>query len=147
MHTKSFIWRKGIVLAICLIVSVLFLSCDNENKGNTAEEQKLVGQWICHSYSGGSWEYWVWFINKNGTFLYFLAEGKEYSYKGNYSVSDGKIYFTNIVFTNDNYVANKPDQWVGYKLATTSEGKEQLQLNASISGGCFTGSSYWLRAD
>jgi len=153
MTKKSINLRKLVKIGVtCLVMSVLFLSCDKDSSGNNnngnsgTNEQKLVGHWRDNVYNVyyDDWEYWHLYFNKDGTFVWFLVTITEYSYKGNYSVSDGKIYFTNLVFTNDDYKTNKPDTWVAYIFATDSQGKEQLRFDSSESG-CFTGSSWWYR--
>jgi len=110
------------------------------------EVEKLVGHWYDNSYNvmGGYWEYWHWYINKDGTFHYLLITTAEYSYKGKWSASKGKIYFKDVVFTNDDYKANRTDSYVDYVFAKDSKGVEQLRI--SNTGGCWMGSPWWYRS-
>jgi len=113
-----------------------------------SNNSKLVGHWQNTSYDvvGRSWDYWHLLLNADGTFNYFLVTTAEYTYKGDYSVSNGKIYFTNVVFTNDDYKGGKPDSWVDYELGFDSDGKEQLRIT-NTSGENWMGSPTWNRAD
>ena len=139
--------RKVATIVACLAVTTMFAACDKTNDDNGANSAgKLVDHW---TRTIGS-NFYHWFINKDGTFHYFKVSAAEYSYKGNYTASDGKIYFTKVVFTSgsidggDDYVNNEPDSWVEYEFALDSDGKEQLRITNS--GGSFTGSTWWYRA-
>ncbi len=117
-----------------------------KNGLNENTDPKWVGHWYDNNLDTNmEWEYWHLYLNRDGTFTYFLVTTAEYSYKGNYSVSDGKIYFKNVIFTNDDYKENKPDSYVDYVFANDSNGKEQLRL--SNTGASFTGSTWWYRAE
>jgi hypothetical protein len=99
----------------------------------------LLGRWTYTSYNSGfTYSYWHWVFNDDGTFNFFLVSTAEYSYKGNFSASGGKITFTNVVFTNDNLKKNEPNSWVGYTIERDSGGKDKLMI--SNDGDSFTGS-------
>ena len=117
---------------------------------NIDETQKWVGRWYSNvlTYSGygtPKWNYYHLFLNEDGTFTYFLISTAEYSYKGKYSVSNGKIYFKNVVFTNDDYKRTEPDSYVDYVFAKDSAGKEQLRF--SNTENSFTGSKWWYKSN
>ncbi len=110
----------------------------------TDPNQKLIGHWTKGSFDSlGNYKYYHLYINKDGTFNYFMVTTAEYSYKGNYSASNGKIYFKNVVFTNGEYKENKEDSWVTYVLEPDSEGNELLKIT---NGNSFMGSPWWSRA-
>jgi len=112
-----------------------------------ANSPKLAGHWEHSSIDvvGGGWDYYHWFLYADGTFNYNLVTTAEYSYKGNYSVSGGKIYFTNIVFTNDGESWDKPDSWVDYTFDVNEKGKDTLIIS-NTSGENWMGSPSWTRA-
>ena len=115
-------------------------------KGSTSANSKLVGDWqrdVPDVLGNMKWKYYHFLFNKDGTFHYFLVSSSEYSYKGKYSVSNGKIYFSNVVFRNGDYKTNEPNSWVEYVIAPTSKGNEQLKLQNS--GESFTGSTWWYK--
>ena len=87
---------------------------------------------------------YLWHIKADGTFNFVLVSSKDYYYTGNYSVSNGRIYLTNVVFTNDGYVGDKPNSDVGYVIEVNSEGKEQLVIEIN---DCFVNSGAWDRAN
>jgi len=118
----------------------------NPPSGNTGP--KITGHWQNNSIDvvWGGWDYYHWYLNEDGTFNYFLITTAEYSYKGNYSVSNGKIYFTNVVFTNADESWDKPDSWVDYEIVLNSQGNEELRIS-NTSGENWMGSPWWDRAD
>ena len=111
------------------------------------EAAALTGVWRHSTYDvfARSWDIYLWFINKDGTFKIALVTSENYFYEGNYSVSGGKITLTNVVFTNDDYVGNKPDSKVEYVIDRDSEGKEQLEISINPDG--FVPSGSWNRVD
>ena len=148
--------RKVATIVACL--AVIFASCGNNGgddddgggNGNGKNEQKLIGRWVTGSTSSGIYypnsRYLL--INKDGTFSYYHVTSAKYSYDGKYSVSDGKIYFTNVVFSNDGYsvgfTKEEPNSSVNYKIEV---GKEGEQLIIDNTGGCFMGSPTFSRAN
>ena len=113
---------------------------------NGSIDTKLVGHWTHTVYYYNPSYYsrqWYLYLNEDGTFLCFMITTAEYSYKGNYSVADGKLYFTNVVFTNDKMTKDQSDSWVDYTFGSDSNGKERLEVTNS--GNSFTGSSWWSR--
>ncbi|MCL2623389.1 MAG: hypothetical protein FWD31_06955, partial [Planctomycetaceae bacterium] len=106
----------------------------------------LVGVWRHTTYDviARSTDIYLWFLNKDGTFkLALVTSRKDYFHEGNYSVSDGKIYLSNVVFTNDDYVGNKPDSQVRFVAGRDSEGKEQLEISRVLDG--FAPNGTWFR--
>jgi len=156
MTKKGLNLRKVVTIVACLVVTTMFAACDRTNPddddknggGNGKIDAKLVGIWEYSSYYNGSTEYYNFFFNKDETFHYFLIQSSEYSYKGKYSTSNGKIYFTNVVFyrgQSDGSVEkyDQPDSWVGYVFDKNEQGKERLKLDNS--GGSWMGSTWWLK--
>lgn len=116
-------------------------------KGSTSTNSKLVGTWNRnYYYKPGQMDTYYWLIKKDGTFNYYLITTAEYYYKGKYSVSNGRIYFTNVVFTNAGltpvHVSNEPESWVSYDIVHDDWGD---QLRISNNEGSFTGASWWRR--
>jgi hypothetical protein len=147
---RKFLILPAIVAVIAFIAFVAFAKEDNNRKDETPTgniDLKLVGHWTTTRYNTNpiSYNYYHWYINKDGTFNYFMVTTAEYSYKGNYSVSNGKIYFTNVLFTNSDLKINKPDSYVNYVIEPDSKGNERLKI--SNTGGCFMGSPSWSKAD
>ena len=140
--------RKMATIIACLTVATMFASCggnkDNDDDGNGGGkiDTKLVGNW---TYTSSVSTIWTWIFVKDGTFHFHLTSSAEYSYKGKYSVSDGKIYFTNVVFTNAAstpvYKKDEPDSWVDYVIERDTHGD---LLKIDNTGKSFTGSP-WLR--
>ncbi|MDR2232227.1 MAG: hypothetical protein LBE56_03770 [Tannerella sp.] len=144
--------RKVATIVACLAVTAVFAACEKTNPGGDDDDpkgetdSKLIGTWERSAPDPQNyWHYYIWNINKDGTFYWLMSTTAEYSYKGNYSVSDGKIYFTNVVFTNDDLVRNERDSYVDYKFGTDSEGKERLEI--SNTGDSWMGSPWWYRTE
>ena len=119
--------RKVATIVACLAVTTIFATCGNnggdDDDGNgkgrelTAEEKKFLGTWN-GTYFGISGsanlraEQFIQF-KSDGTYLrriYTYVSGStqhhtQFGYKGNWRVSGGKIYFTNVTVTT----------WTGYK--------------------------------
>jgi hypothetical protein len=144
--------RKVAMIIACLSVTTIFATCDNRNtddddggKGNGKIDTKLVGRWT-RSSGGASPSTFYWLINNDGTFHYYLVSSAEYSYRGKYSASNGRIDFTNVVFTNAGmtpiHVSNEPDSWVSYEIVRDDWGD---QLRISNNEGSFTGATWWRR--
>jgi hypothetical protein len=134
--------RKVATIIACLAVTAIFATCDKPNGGGK-NDSKVVGTWTRHNVS--PLDYYNFVFDKNGNFNYYiLGTLDEYSYKGNYSVSDGKIYFTNVVFTNGDYKNNEPNSHAGYKIEVDKDG-DLLRLDSSV-GQSFMGATTWRRA-
>ena len=141
--------KKIGILCICIVVvlaTVMVLPAFGNSVGGgggATIDPKVVGQWNRNVVSGnGTMRYWYWWLNTDGTFSYFLMTSAEYSYKGKYSTSEGKIYFTNVVFTNDDHKNNEPDSYVDYVILHDEWGD---QLRIDNTGSSFTGSTWWRR--
>ena len=140
--------RKVATIIACLTVATMFASCggnkdnDDDENGGGKTNSKLVGTWTRHDISPLT--YFDFTFNKDGTFFYLRKTTAEYSYKGNYSVSDGKIYFTKVVFTNGEYKADEPNSHAGYEIVVDKDG-DQLRLDSSV-GKSFMGATTWRRA-
>ena len=149
MTNFKFQMRKVAMIVACLAVTIMFAACDKTNgddddgNGGGKNDSKVVGTWTRHNVS--PLEYYNFVFDKNGNFNYYIVGTlSEYSYKGNYSVSDGKIYFTKVVFTNGDYKANEPDSNAGYEIEVDKDG-ELLRLDSSV-GKSFMGATTWRRS-
>jgi len=153
MTNFRFQMRKVATIVACLAVIIMFAACDKTNpdddngNGGGKIDTKLVGHWERTDYVPvTNPKYWHWLINKDGTFHYYLVSSAEYSYKGKYSVANGKINFTNVVFTNAGitpvHVSNEPNSWVSYEIVRDEFGD---QLRISDNEGSFTGATWWRR--
>jgi len=103
-------------------------------------DQNLVSHW---TRTIGT-DFYHFYFREDGSFSWGKVSIAEYSYKGNYSVSNGKIYFTNVVFTNADKIFNEPDSYVDYVIEPDSQYGDQLKLDNT--GNSFTGSTWWRRA-
>ena len=144
-NVKDF-FQRLMMLMLTFMVSTALVGCDETNgNGDTPTgkiDSKVVGTWTRHNVS--PLEYYNFVFDKNGYFNYYIVGTlSEYSYKGNYSVSDGKIYFTKVVFTNGDYKANEPDSHAGYKIEVDKDG-DLLRLDSSV-GKSFMGATTWRR--
>ena len=112
-------------------------------------DSNLIGHWVGSGNSGGS--YYVelnhYFFFNDGAFYYYSLVGKLYARSGNYSVSDGSIYFTNVVFANDGYQEgfrrDEADSFVDYEIIADPSSE---QLKVSNTGGNWMGAGTLKRA-
>jgi hypothetical protein len=101
---SRFYLRKVAAIVACLAVTTMFASCDGKKNGDDDDsgkiDTKLVGQWDCSfqyvDMSSGllltsNYRYYFY---KDGNFINFSIDWWQEKYVGKYSVSDGKIYFT-----------------------------------------------------
>ena len=90
-----------------------------------------------------------WTFNEDGTFKLVLLTRlpDDYYHKGNYSISNGKITFTNIVFIRERYNVERkiPDTVVDFVFRLNSDGKEEFDLNKITSGTNWFGTTTWKR--
>ena len=135
MTKKRFNLRKVATIVACLVVTMMFVACDKTNgdddNGNTpaGNNKKLLGNWNYTEMIGTPpWDEWWYSFKDDGTFRMYLITTKEYSFSGNYKVSEGKVSFTNIVFRNDDYVENYPSKVAEYKFEKDSKGIEVLRI-------------------
>ncbi|MCL2159241.1 MAG: hypothetical protein FWH48_07540, partial [Oscillospiraceae bacterium] len=126
---------------------------ENPPSGNI--DPQLIGHWESGGYSGGYYysELFHWFFFENGTFYYYRVTTSLYAYSANYTVSNGRIYFTNVVFANDGYQEgyrnNEPDSYVDYEIFVEyfeNRGQDVERLKIDNTGGCWTGSPTCNRA-
>ena len=117
--TKSrFNLRNVAAIAACLVVSVLFLSFDEntDNSATSGEDSDKVligGSWMNSSSSGMSLISNIYFFYENGTFKYNrTSTGNSYGYivEGKYSTSKGTMYLTDLKFYTSDKI-DKKEKW------------------------------------
>jgi hypothetical protein len=93
--------RNMAAIVACLVVSMSFLSCDEDegDNGNEATgKQKLAGHWQTKYYSTVNGMiatvYSNYVFSDKGTYQHILGLGLHEKVEGKYSVSDGKVLFT-----------------------------------------------------
>ena len=98
-------FQRWMMLMLTVMVSTTFVGCDiindPDDPGGTTTgkiDSKLIGYWLNITYSttGADTHYWYTF-KKDGTFEYGTTN-RLAEYRGKYSVSNGKIYFSNIIY-------------------------------------------------
>ena len=117
----------------------------------TSGNSKLAGKWsnLNYDFAARSSDLRIMTLNEDGTFKLDLLTGvpNEYYHKGHYSVSNGKITFTNIVFVRERYniARSEPDTVVEYEFRINSDGKDKFDLNKVLSGDNWMGGTTWVR--
>ncbi|MCL2688147.1 MAG: InlB B-repeat-containing protein [Methanobrevibacter sp.] len=103
-----------------------------KTSSSTNVDSKLLGTWSC---SAGGYDSYIQVYYKNGTFRHIYFWGTTGSVtEGKYKVSNGKIYFTNIVYEPGGmYEKRFKDTVFGYKFGKDNIG-EYLLISPHISG-------------
>jgi len=105
----------------------------------------VIGQWENHTWNSrwSDWDYYYLTFYEDGTFYYLYVTTAEYSYKGTYSIANGRIYFKNVVFTNGDKKYDEKDSDIKYVIELDSEGKEKMKISETANN--WMGDQTWSR--
>ena len=131
--------RMVVMIFTWLAVTTMLTSCEETNAIEDDENvsgqihTKLVGTWVYQYYNTmqNRFDHRTYFFNKDGTFENMDDGGQKYEFNGKYSVSGGKVYFTNCLYRSN----NRPEEWKQridavseYEIGKNTEGQETLDI-------------------
>ena len=128
MLTKRFNWRTVAMIFACLAVTTMFASCDEENgddgSGDGKIDSALLGGWYRTTTMTEIRRYNIHF-NNDGTFEYFQhIRNITTAILGIYSVSDGKIYFSESYWLYADGSKGIKEDWIAeYSIGTDNKGE------------------------
>ena len=124
MTKRSFYWRNGAMIIACLVVTTMFVACDETNgdggdgNGGGKIDTKLVGVWT------STWNNtYIYSFSKDGSCYYYSRmSGSSYasSVNGKYTTSNGRVYFTELV---SDLGEKMKDQNMKYSFGTDKDGE------------------------
>ena len=99
-------------------------------KSLSGNDEKLLGKWRVIGYypSLGGTVYIYYSFDENRRFSFQTTSPFQTIKIGNYTVSNGKITFTNVKWSHGGKTENYPDTVVEYKFAKDSDGTVMLQI-------------------
>jgi len=128
-------------IVACFAVTTMFASCDkdgSDDDGGTTNgkiDPKLVGTWETKLYKTGditSFTTYTHMFQKDGKFIMGINSnyqiGVSSSKSADYTVSDGKIIFTNIVAHNPDGVQEYPKTQIAEYKFETMDGITYLNM-------------------